>query len=136
MSERIIRIDELSSAIKEEIEAMNKKAIEGVNKAAEKAAKEAVKDLKATSPVRHDGFKRKHAPGSYAKSWTKKKEGDALGVVNYTVHNAKHYQITHLLEHGHIIAGTGRRSKAIPHIAPVNEKVSRQFVEEVEKMQL
>lgn len=136
MSGTIIRIDELGDAIRKEIDAMNHEVIEKCNKAAEKAANDGVKQLKASSPVRADGYNRKYPPGSYAKSWTKKKEGNVLGVTSYTIHNAKHYQLTHLLEFGHIIAGTGRRSKAFPHIGTVNDSVSQQFIREVEGMKL
>lgn len=136
MSGTIVRIDELGDAIRKEIDAMNQDVIEKCNEAAEKAAGEGVKQLKASSPVRADGYNRKYPPGSYAKSWTKKKEGNVLGVQNYTIYNAKHYQLTHLLEFGHIIAGTGSRSKAFPHIGTVNDSVSQQFVKEVEGMKL
>ena len=136
MSGTIVRIDELGEAIRSEIDAMNKEVIEKCNEAAEKAAAQGVKDLKATSPVREDGYSRKYPPGSYAKSWTKKKEGNTLGVQNYTIYNSKHYQLTHLLEFGHVIAGTGKRSKSFPHIAKVNESVAQQFIDEVEGMKL
>lgn len=136
MSYKIVRVDDLSDAIKEEIDAMNKEVIEKCSEAAEHAASEAVKDLKASSPVRSDGYNRKYAPGSYAASWTKKKESSRLGVISYTVYNSKHYQLTHLLEFGHIIAGTGRRTRSFPHIAPVNDSASKMFVDEVEDMDL
>lgn len=136
MSGTIVRIDQLADAIRDEIDAMNQQVIENCNKAAAKAASAGVKELKATSPVRADGYNRKYPPGSYAKSWTKRAEGNALGVQGYTIYNAKHYQLAHLLEFGHIIAGTGKRSKAFPHIAKVNESVSQQFVSEVEGMKL
>lgn len=136
MSGTIIRIDQLGDAIRNEIEKMNAEVIQNCNKAADKAATEGVRQLKATSPVRTDGYNRKYSPGSYAKSWTKKKEGNVLGVQGVTIHNAKHYQLTHLLEFGHIIAGTGKRSKAIPHIAQVNESVTQQFIHDVEGMKL
>lgn len=136
MSGTIVRIDDLGDAIKKEIESMNQEVIANCNKAAEKAAKDAVKELKATSPVRADGYNRKYAPGSYAKSWTATKESNVLGITGYTVHNKQHYSLTHLLEFGHIIAGTGRRSKAFPHIGNVNNKVSQQFISDVEGMSL
>lgn len=136
MSGTIVRIDELAGAVQREIEAMNKDVIEKVNKAADKASKQAARDLKATSPVRHDGYKRKYPPGSYAKSWGVAKEGNVLGVTQYTVRNAKHYQLTHLLEFGHIDARTGKRTKAYPHIAAVNQSATEQFIREVEGMQL
>lgn len=136
MSGTIIRIDELDSAIRKEIEAMNREVIDKANKAAEKAANQGAKELKATSPVRHDGYKRRYPPGSYAKSWGVVKEGNVLGVTQYTIRNAKHYSLTHLLEFGHIDAKTGRRTKAYPHIAAVNKSASEAFVKEVEGMKL
>ena len=136
MSGTIIRIDELSDAIKKEIDQMNAEVIENCNKAAKTAATEGVRELKATSPVRADGYNRKYPPGSYANSWTAKDEGNVLGVHNVPIYNAKHYQLTHLLEFGHIIAQTGRRSKAFPHIEAVNNSVTQRFLSEVEGMKL
>lgn len=136
MSGTVIRIDQLSEAIKKEVEAMNLEVIEKCNEAAEEVGKEAVRELKATSPVRQDGYKRKYPPGSYAKSWTTSKATDNTGVKGVTVHNKQHYQLTHLLEFGHVIAGTGRRSQAFPHIGAVNESAAQKFVEKVEGMKL
>lgn len=136
MSNSIVRIDDLSEAIKREIDAMNKEVIEGCNKAAEEAASDAVKELKSTSPVRQDNYKRKYPPGSYAKGWTKRQDSNEMGVSCYTIYNPKHYQLTHLLEFGHIIAATGERSKAEPHIATANENAAKEFVEKVEDMKL
>lgn len=136
MSGEIIRIDQLDSAIRQQIEAMNKDVIEKVNKAADKAAKQGAKELKAISPVRRDGYNRRYPPGSYAKSWGVVKEGNELGVTQYTIRNAKHYQLTHLLEFGHIDARTGRRTRAYPHIASVNQSAAEAFLKEVEGMKL
>lgn len=136
MSGTIVRIDQLDEAIAHEIEAMNREVIEKVNQAADKASKQGAKDLRAKSPVRHDGYKRKYPPGSYAKSWGVVREGNTLGVTQYTIRNAKHYQLTHLLEFGHIDAKTGRRTRAYPHIAEVNQSATEQFLREVEGMRL
>ena len=136
MSGTIVRIDELGDAIRKEIDSMNTEVIEKCNQAAKTAAAAGVRELKATSPVRTDGYNRKYPPGSYANSWTAKDEGNVLGVHNVTIYNAKHYQLTHLLEFGHIIAGTGKRSKAFPHIDAVNKSVTQRFITEVEGMKL
>lgn len=136
MKVKIVRIDGLADAIKEEINAMNEEVIKNCNNAAETVAKEGVRQLKATSPVRNDGRKRKYPPGSYAKSWKYRKDTNELGVTGVTIYNAKHYQLTHLLEFGHIDAKTGKRTKKFPHIADVNNEVARRFVEEVEGMKL
>jgi hypothetical protein len=136
MSGTIIRIDQLGDAIKKEIDAMNAEVIQKCNKAAEEVGAEGVRMLKASSPVRTDGYNRKYPPGSYAKSWAVKKDTNELDVQGVTIYNRKHYQLTHLLEFGHIIARTGGRSKAFPHIAEVNDRVSHDFVEKVEGMKL
>ena len=140
MSGTIVRIDELGDAIRNEIESMNKDVIEQVNKAADKASKQGARDLKAASPVRTDGYNRKVLPGSYAKSWGVVKEGNVLGVTQYTIRNAKYGALTHLLEFGHILRDSGGRVYGEvgpkPHIADVNKSVNEQFIREVEGMKL
>ena len=88
------------------------KRVEGVMKTAIKqTAMETAQKLRNTSPVK---------TGSYAKGWKagKQRGGD------YVVHNATDYQLTHLLENGHLIRnkkGTYGRTSGIKHIAPVEE---------------
>lgn len=135
MSGQIVRIDELSDVVKKEIDSMNQEVIEKCNEAAQKAANDAVKELKSTSPVRSDGFKRKYPAGYYARNWSKRQDKIENGVQAWTVYN-KNYQITHLVEYGHIDAKTGRRVNGHSHIAPANEHASQEFVEQVENMKL
>lgn len=140
MSGTIVRVDQLGDAIRKEIESMNKEVIEKTNKAADDMSKEGVRLLRATSPVRADGYTRKYPPGSYAKSWMRKKEGNALGVTKWTIYNKDHYQLNHLLEFGHIVKDHGGRelgnAKPFPHIAKVNAEVSSRYVKIVEDMPL
>ena len=81
-----------------------------VEDAAKESAKECVQKLKATSPKRP-------GKGSYARSWSSKKL-----VGGWIVYN-KEYQLTHLLENGHVSANQygsyGVRFNGIKHIAPV-----------------
>lgn len=135
MSDQIVRIDELPDAVKKEIDDMNQEVIEKCNEAAQKAAADAVKELKSTSPVRSDGFKRKYPPGYYARNWSKRMEQLENGVQGWTVFNHNH-QITHLVEYGHIDSKTGRRIDGHAHIDPANEHASQEFVEQVENMKL
>lgn len=59
---------------------------------------------KAARLLRERSRKRKgRGGGAYANSWTADAELSATGV-EVTVHNARHPQITHLLEKGHAIA--------------------------------
>lgn len=80
-------------------------------------SKEAVKTLRDTSPK---------ASGSYARGWTVKKDGQLSRVV----YNKTDYQLTHLLENGHVIKnqfGTYGRAPAIKHIKPVEEWAQKEF---------
>lgn len=83
------------------------------------AGKEAVKELKVTSPKRKKG----KTAGKYAKSWKVKKVTKKNGVYEVIVHNTQ-YQLTHLLEYGHALVIGGRNVgfvKAYPHIKQAEE---------------
>lgn len=81
----------------------------------ESTAKEAARNLKQTSP-RGKGAN----AGAYARGWTVKRQKDRNGLLTITVHNKDHYQLTHLLEHGHALP-QGGRAKAQPHIETVEQ---------------
>lgn len=85
-----------------------------------KIAQEAALKLKSASR----NFSR---TGKYAEGWTVKKDGD-----NYTVWNAKRWFTTHLIENSHALRNGGR-SKAKPHITPVDNWVAQELVERVER---
>jgi hypothetical protein len=93
---------------------------EGLDKAKLEVAKDTVKELKRTSPKN---------TGSYAKGWARKKVGTAE-----VIHNRTDYQLTHLLEHGHVTKGGTGRTQAFPHIAPAEEKAIKDYIERVEKV--
>lgn len=80
-------------------------------------AKETVQKLKNTSPKGSPHRRR------YAEGWkvSKQRGGDLV------VHNATNYQLTHLLENGHVIRnkkGTYGRTHPIKHIEPAQEWAS------------
>lgn len=88
-------------------------------------AKGTVQELKNTSPKK---------TGSYASGWAVKKE-QGVGKMNFIVYNRTDYQLTHLLENGHIVRnkkGTYGRADAIPHIAPAADKAADELVEQLE----
>lgn len=79
-----------------------------------KVAKEVVQKLKNTSP-KGSPHKRKYAEG-----WKVSKKDEA----DLVVHNATNYQLTHLLENGHLVVnkkGTYGRTHPVKHIAPAEE---------------
>ena len=97
------------------------------NEAMDVVAKEAVEKLRNTSPKR---------TGAYAKSWRVKKKTVRGGINEITVHNKDHYQLTHLLENGHVIRnkkGTYGRTPGIKHIAPVEQWSKDELVATIER---
>ena len=91
----------------------------------QRVAKESVQKLKNTSPVK---------TGSYASGWGTKKQGE----MDVVVHNRTDYQLTHLLENGHVIRnkkGTYGRAPAHKHIKPVEDwaidELPRRIIEDI-----
>ncbi len=98
------------------------------NDAIQKIAKESVQKLKNTSPKRP-------GHGEYARGWTIKREKGRGNIATLIVHN-KQYQLTHLLENGHIVRnkkGTYGRAPAIKHIKPVEEWANTELPQEIER---
>lgn len=90
-----------------------------VDKAADEVAKEAVKKLKAASPVGPGTW-----GGHYASKWRVKIVGGKR-----VIHNDK-YQLTHLLEYGHDVVAGGKVVNHVAgqeHIKPVEEWANEEF---------
>ena len=100
---------------------------EAVKETTDNLSKEAVKEIKQNSPKRKG---KRNNP--YWKGWTKKKESKGR---RYTtkIYNRTNYQLTHLLENGHATRNGGR-TKAQPHIRPVEEKYNKLYEQEIKKI--
>lgn len=111
-----IQMREILDEFSEKVEDVTKESMNAV-------AKEAVQQLKATSP-KSSKHRRKYAEG-----WTTKKQGDDTVIV----HNRTNYQLTHLLENGHVVRPTPThpnrkgRVAGIKHIKPVEEWANEEF---------
>lgn len=115
-----IKVDNLSKEILKALENYSDDISTLVKETADEVGKEATEELKQKSP------KRKRLGGRYAKGWRLKT--DKIGKNKYfiKIYNKTDYQLTHLLEFGHATRDGGR-TKAIPHIRPVEEKYSREY---------
>ena len=102
------------------------------NKAIQKIAKESVEKLKSPSP---------HNTGDYARGWALKDFNRNGKIASVVVHNKTSYQLTHLLENGHLIANRDRqgnvryygRTRPIKHIEPVEEWANSELPAEIER---
>ncbi len=116
-----IKVDELARELVQGLSEYSQEVADEIKKATDAVAEEAVRELKITSPV---------LTGSYAKGWAKKNAYESKSSKRNTVYNKTDYQLTHLLEKGHV-GRNGRRVKAIEHIRPVEEKAVADFEEKV-----
>ena len=117
-----IKADALSDEIAKLLSEYETEIVKNADACGKAVANAAAKQLRQTSPKR---------TGKYAKSWGVTREDGGLGEnAKYIIHNKKRYRLTHLLEHGHVKAN-GKRTRAIPHIKPVEEQVIREYEKQV-----
>ena len=117
-----VRIDQMAHVIMEGLQEYADLATDDLKKAVKKAGDEAKKDIQANAPVK---------TGAYKKSWTVKTTKETSNAMEVVVHSRNRYQLAHLLEFGHAKRGGGR-TKAIPHIAPAEQRAAEILEREVE----
>lgn len=116
-----VKIDGLAEAVVQELQAYSSEVAEEVKASVKETAKVCVKTLKQTSPK---------DTGAYAKDWKARKAYESANDIRMQVHNAKHYQLTHLLEDGHAKV-SGGRVKGKPHIQPAADAASELLEKDV-----
>ena len=119
------KTESVSAQMKEVLDEVNEDVKNSTKRNINSVSKESVAKLKSTSPRK---------TGSYAKGWGTKKQGE----MDVVVHNRTDYQLTHLLENGHVIRnkkGTYGRTHPVKHIAPVEEwavdELPRRIMEDI-----
>lgn len=117
-----VKIDQMAHVIMEGLQEYADLATEDLKKAVKKAGDEAKKDIQANAPVK---------TGAYKKSWAVKTTKETSNAMEVVVHSKNRYQLAHLLEFGHAKRGGGR-TKAIPHIAPAEQRAAEILEREVE----
>lgn len=122
-----IKPEELSKVINDYLENYKEDIDEDVVEVVDEVTKKAREELKQISP-RGKGLR----SNPYYKGWTIKLSKKGTGIYHKVIWNKTNYQLTHLLEFGHATRN-GRRTRAIPHIRPVEEKYNVEFVDKLEK---
>lgn len=105
-----ISVDQMADTILDILKEYKDTLEEDITEAIDETSKEAVKELKSTSP--------KGRRGEYKKSWKRKKEKYKNGFYRNTIYSNE-YRLTHLLENGHALKCGGRtvgQTSAYPHI--------------------
>ena len=122
-----MRVDDLGNEIAKALEEYSGLVNTEVKKIAKEVAKEAVEELKNTSPVGKGSRK-----GHYKNGWRAKVVSETANAINITVHNAKKPGLAHLLEYGHA-KKKGGRVAAKPHIAAVEQKAIEDFEKKIKQ---
>lgn len=113
-----IKPKELSGIIFGELSTYRQDITDGMKQDIKQTTKECVKTLRRKAPAR---------TGRYAKGWRVKTAFESAEDIRLQVYNKTDYQLTHLLEHGHVIAGGGRTVGAKPHIGPAEAEAARKL---------
>lgn len=119
-----IKADDLAKTVSQVLKEYEGATIEVMKKAVDRTSKQAVRDLKASSPKR---------TGAYSRDWaSKKRKNTNEWAYAKTVYNKKHYRLTHLLEKGHRKVNGGMVA-ARPHIAKVEQEAVNELYREIKE---
>ena len=120
---RRVSVDRMADAIMDGLMEYAELATDVMKGCVKKAGNTVKKETQAGAPVR---------TGKYKKSWAVKRQRETSNTLEVVVHSRNRYQLTHLLEKGHAKRGGGR-VRAIPHIAPAEEKGIRELEEGIKR---
>ena len=118
-----IKIDDLAAEVVSVLEEYTEAVTERVKSAVSEAGKKALSIVKAASPRK---------TGKYKKGWRLKVAYDGTNDRRVVIHNSTDYQLTHLLEHGHV-SRDGNRVEGKAHISEAQKEATIEFEKLVEE---
>lgn len=119
--------EDLSKAVAAVLHEYEESVIETVQRVTNELAKDGLSKVKAASPVSGKSPK----SSAYRSGWSKKVITNRLGA-SAIIYNGKYPGLVHLLEKGHALRNGGR-SRAQPHVAPVQEWMSTELQKRIEE---
>lgn len=122
-----VKPEDLQSVLKDYLENYKEAIDEDVVEVTDDITRQAKQELVNTSPR---GKGKRDTP--YYRGWAIKLSKRRTGQYHKVIWNKTNYQLTHLLEFEHTTRNGGR-TRAIPHIRPVEEKYNVEFVDKLEK---
>lgn len=123
MADRRVTVDQMADAVMDGLLEYAELATDVMKDCVKKAGNTVKKETQANAPAKSK---------RYQKSWAVKKQKESSNALEVVVHSRNRYQLTHLLEKGHAKRGGGR-VRAIPHIAPAEEKGIRELEEGIRR---
>lgn len=122
-----IKPEELQKVVMNYLQSYKENIEEDVQQTADEITNKAKQELKQTSP--RSGVARNT---KYYRGWAIKLKSNKNNRYTKVIWNKTNYQLTHLLEFGHATRNGGR-TRAIPHIRPIEEKYKVEFVDKLEQ---
>ena len=118
---------DLQKAVETVLQEYEESMTETVQRVTNELAKDGLSKVKAASPVSGKSPK----SSAYRSGWSKKVITNRLGA-SAIIYNGKYPGLVHLLEKGHALRNGGR-SRAQPHVAPVQEWMSNELQKRIEE---
>jgi len=117
-----IRIDGLADAVANMLSSYNQDVTDDLKGEIKVVANECKNEIISNSPT---------LTTDYKKGWRVKKVYETTDDIRVRVFNATDYQLTHLLEYGHLTRDGVKRVAAIPHIEPAEKIASERLMRKV-----